>query len=409
VACVCRAFRPGDFGFAAAAGGPGAGQLHFAGRRDQQVKIRGHRVELAEVEVALQSAPGVAAAAVVLWTSGGQGTGADGQPEATQQQTLAAYVAPAAGGGATGLDLAAVAAYLERVLPAYMRPNRLLPLEQLPTLASGKLDRATLALPPHHPDSPCRAAAQLLRQARRRFHEPPSTRTEVELAALWAELLPKVPRGGRMDAGEEAVGGDMRGAEGREEEVVELVPQQPGLTDTFLSLGGDSLLTVSMVSRLRSRTRQSVSIAMVTRAATLRDLAVLVDQCASADAAAAAGGAGGAGGAGALEAEAEAAQSDESTSVEGVGEGRGTVGQYKETLPMIVESVAGVTSIQARESLAPSNTHTNQQLSLHCPSRPACCSTRPWRRAGRTSTWSSSCGRSTARCRASSSRTRGSC
>ena len=62
---VCRAFRPGDYGFVATADGLDAGQLYFSGRRDQQVKIRGFRIELGEVESAMLTHGGADAAAAL--------------------------------------------------------------------------------------------------------------------------------------------------------------------------------------------------------------------------------------------------------------------------------------------------------------------------------------------------------
>ncbi|MFI0720736.1 amino acid adenylation domain-containing protein [Streptomyces sp. NPDC021224] len=99
------------------------GQPEFLGRWDDQIKLRGHRVELGEIERVLLDAPGVAQAAVAV--HGGE---------------LAAYLV----GGA---DPAAVRAHAAGRLPRYMIPRDLVPLDALPLTFNGKLDRAALPAP----------------------------------------------------------------------------------------------------------------------------------------------------------------------------------------------------------------------------------------------------------------------
>jgi amino acid adenylation domain-containing protein len=94
------------------------GELYFAGRVDEQVKIRGHRVELSEIVAVLRAVPGVKDAAV-LYESG----------------RLSAYVSG---------RLAGVKESVERELPEHMRPQRVVEVAQLPVNANGKLDRAAL-------------------------------------------------------------------------------------------------------------------------------------------------------------------------------------------------------------------------------------------------------------------------
>ncbi|HEY4589269.1 MAG TPA: condensation domain-containing protein, partial [Thermoanaerobaculia bacterium] len=165
------------------------GALDFLGRGDQQVKIRGHRVEPGEVEAALRSHPGVAEAAVVARET------ADGK-------ALIAYGVPR-----EGADLPAdLREHLRAVLPEPMLPARLIPLPALPLTPNGKLDRRALAREP----LPEEAAGEDL--------TPPRTPLEERLAAIWREVL-----------GVERV----------------------GVHDDFLALGGHSLLAVRVLSRVQ--------------------------------------------------------------------------------------------------------------------------------------------------------------
>lgn len=163
------------------------GELEFLGRFDDQVKLRGYRVELGEIEAALRAAPGVlAAAAAVL--------GGDGPDR------LVGYVVPGPA------DEDGLRAALRRTLPSYMIPARIVGLEALPTLPSGKLDRKALPEPP-----PRAAAAQA--------PEAPGSPRERALAEAWRRLF-------HLDA----AGLDQ---------------------DFFTDLGGHSLLAAVMVSELR--------------------------------------------------------------------------------------------------------------------------------------------------------------
>ncbi|MFL6129416.1 MAG: amino acid adenylation domain-containing protein [Mycobacteriales bacterium] len=133
------------------------GVLDFLGRSDGQLKIRGFRVEPAEVEHALRRHPGVRDVLV----------GADGEGTARR---LVAYVVRPAGGAVTAAELRAHAAAL---LPGQLCPADYVLLDRLPLTGNGKLDRARLPAAP--------AAAAPVR--------PLATGTQRRLAALWSELL----------------------------------------------------------------------------------------------------------------------------------------------------------------------------------------------------------------------------
>ncbi|MGC5660304.1 amino acid adenylation domain-containing protein [Micromonospora sp. WMMD723] len=108
------------------------GLLHYVGRRDQQVKVRGHRIELGEIENAIATLPGVEEVAVVAC-----GDGLD--------RALHAFVVPASGVRLSSLD---VRRWCAERLPSYMIIDRLHAVEALPRTANGKVDRRSLGSRP---------------------------------------------------------------------------------------------------------------------------------------------------------------------------------------------------------------------------------------------------------------------
>ncbi|GAA2267733.1 hypothetical protein GCM10010430_61150 [Kitasatospora cystarginea] len=122
-----RMYRTGD----RAAFGPD-GVITFLGRADTQVKIRGHRVELGEIEHRLRSHPGVKEAVIQVRT------------DSAGDQKVVGYLIP--DGAAPSVP--ELRGYAARALPDYMVPNHLIFLTALPATANGKLDRAALPWPP---------------------------------------------------------------------------------------------------------------------------------------------------------------------------------------------------------------------------------------------------------------------
>jgi hypothetical protein len=104
------------------------GVLEFVGRRDHQVKIRGHRIELGEIESVLHGHPDVRQAVVTV-----HGTGA--------ASLLVGYLRPST------VDSSAVEAYARGRLPEHMVPRRWMPVAEIPMLHSGKVDRRALPAP----------------------------------------------------------------------------------------------------------------------------------------------------------------------------------------------------------------------------------------------------------------------
>jgi hypothetical protein len=132
------------------------GALHYLGRRDHQVKVRGFRVELGEVESTLRRHPTVTDAVAAVH----RGDGAGG--------LLVAWAATTAPGEA-------LRAFLAEHLPAHMVPARIVSLPELPQTAHGKIHRRAL------PDPLAARPATV--------HRAPRTPTERRLAAVWAEVL----------------------------------------------------------------------------------------------------------------------------------------------------------------------------------------------------------------------------
>ncbi|HZF09202.1 MAG TPA: amino acid adenylation domain-containing protein, partial [Thermoanaerobaculia bacterium] len=176
------------------------GELEFLGRADRQVKIRGHRVELGEVEAALAACPGVRAAAVVARERDGV-------------RRLVAYVAYTADAADLAEQTAAdLRTRLSRTLPEPMLPAAIVRLAALPLTPNGKVDLRALAALPALEDAEDAAAARAGAAERIAPRGP----VEELLAGLWAEVL-RLP--------------------------------EVGVHDNFFALGGDSILSLQVVAR----------------------------------------------------------------------------------------------------------------------------------------------------------------
>ncbi|WP_406841549.1 non-ribosomal peptide synthase/polyketide synthase (plasmid) [Streptomyces sp. AHU1] len=165
------------------------GELVFVGRVDEQVKIRGFRIELGEIESVLARCDGVAQAAVVV---------REDQPGVKR---LVAYVMPVGEGDAP--DPAVLRDHLVADLPDYMVPAAFVMVEELPLTPNGKLDRRALPAPDFGGSATSRA---------------PRTPREEVLAGLFTEVL-------RLES--------------------------VGIDDSFFDLGGDSIVSIQLVSRAR--------------------------------------------------------------------------------------------------------------------------------------------------------------
>ncbi|SCF61794.1 non-ribosomal peptide synthase domain TIGR01720/amino acid adenylation domain-containing protein [Streptomyces sp. Ncost-T6T-2b] len=190
------------------------GSLEYFGRADDQVKIRGFRIEPGEIAAVLGSLPGMAHATVVALSDG------------SDQSTLVAYVVPEPGVQA---DVEALRGQAAAVLPEYMVPSAIVPMESLPLTVNGKVDRAALPAPD--------VTAAVSGRA-------PRTDREALLCALVAELL-NLPR----------IGAD----------------------DDFFALGGDSIVSIQLVGAAR-RAGLRFSTRDVFRCRTVEALAAVAEQ-----------------------------------------------------------------------------------------------------------------------------------
>lgn len=175
------------------------GQIQCLGRADDQVKIRGFRVELGEIEAALCDQDGVGTAAVIL------------RPEDGIEQLIAFLVAE--GDVTAALDSRVLRTALKTRLPAYMIPNRIEIIAQVPRLLSGKIDRKALRVLP------------LQTVVNREASDEPQNPAEAILFGILNKLFPNTPI--QLDA------------------------------DFFDDLGGHSLLAAVLVSHLREHAQYS--------------------------------------------------------------------------------------------------------------------------------------------------------
>ncbi len=168
--------------------------IEFLGRADFQVKVRGFRVELGEIEARLSQHPAVLEAVVV--------TDAQLQPQNAAPTQLIGYVRPGPG---THIDDSDLRGYLRAHLPDYMVPSIIVVLDDFPRTATGKVDRRALPPPTPTDSSDVGFVAAV-------------TPTEQTLAEIWATVLKK-------------------GA--------------VGVHDNFFEIGGDSLLSIQIAARAR--------------------------------------------------------------------------------------------------------------------------------------------------------------
>ncbi|MDY7228257.1 amino acid adenylation domain-containing protein [Hyalangium sp. s54d21] len=187
------------------------GALEFLGRLDTQVKVRGHRIELAEVETALLSFPSVSKAVAVA------------REDSPGQKRLVGYVvAP------PELDMAVLRTHLTEHLPRYMQPSALVRLETLPLTLPGKIDRRALPAP------------STTRPGSEQSFVAPRSELEHTLGAIWQEVL-----------GVERV----------------------GVEDAFFDLGGHSLLLAQVRVRIRERLERDIGLVTLFQYPTIRQLA----------------------------------------------------------------------------------------------------------------------------------------
>ncbi|MEV7193316.1 amino acid adenylation domain-containing protein [Streptomyces sp. NPDC093510] len=209
-----RMYRTGDLARIDA-----RGRLHYLGRSDSQVKLRGIRLELGEIEALLASFPDVAVAAAAV-----RGSGAE--------QRLVAYVVHREGATPTDESLRA---HLAERLPGYMLPEVYVHLDELPLNRSGKIDRPRLP----EPADGRRESARTYTEAR--------TATERHVAEVWARVL-------TLD--------------------------RVGAHDNFFELGGNSVRLMGVLDALRE-TAEDLTLVDLFRHPTVASVAAHLDEAAA--------------------------------------------------------------------------------------------------------------------------------
>ncbi|GIJ24448.1 non-ribosomal peptide synthetase [Micromonospora lutea] len=224
-----RMYRSGDRGKRAA-----DGELYFTGRVDDQVKVRGFRVELGEVETRLESHPAVELAVAVL--GGGDAS----------SQHIVAYVTPA---GEQTMVAAQVREHARATLPEHMVPSAVVVLDRLPTLLNGKIDRKALA------ERASTAAAE--QRAVPHCAPPPTAGTPAAGGAVSAPSLEDL----------------LCGLVAETLDLTDVTPQ-----DNFFELGGHSVLAAKLASRMRKELGVTVPMRSVFEAESLAELAEIMAQ-----------------------------------------------------------------------------------------------------------------------------------
>lgn len=194
------------------------GRLAYLGRRDQQVKLRGFRIEPGEIEIVLREHPAVQEAVVIL------------REENAAHKYLAAYIVAQSDRQPTHQELQA---HLLKHLPRYMVPASFVYLEALPLTLNGKVHRQ--ALPAPDP-----AQGNLSNE-----FVAPETELQQQLSEIWIELL-HLP--------------------------------QVGIQDNFFELGGHSLLATRLMMRISSEFLVEVPLRMLFTAPTIAQLALVIEQ-----------------------------------------------------------------------------------------------------------------------------------
>ncbi|MDP7041611.1 MAG: amino acid adenylation domain-containing protein, partial [Gammaproteobacteria bacterium] len=203
-------YRTGDLGRYAP-----DGQLIFIGRRDAQIKVRGHRVEPGDIEVALAQHPEIERSVVIL------------REDEPGKPRLTGYCVPAPG---REPDMGTLRDYLLHLLPDYMIPAAFVMIREIPLTPNGKLDRNALPVPVWEADEETYVA--------------PTTETEQRIAAIWSDVL---------------------GVE------------QVGMHEDFFALGGHSLIATQLMARVRDAVGQELSLRTLFSNPTVAGLCAAVD------------------------------------------------------------------------------------------------------------------------------------
>jgi thioesterase domain-containing protein/acyl carrier protein len=192
------------------AGGDSGGVIEFLGRIDQQVKIRGQRVELAEIETRLTELPQIKQALLIAKEGIAPG-----------ERYLVGYIV-----GTGNINISELKLYLGKGLPAYMVPAYFVQLEKFPLTANGKVDIRALPEPAVVPG---------------RNYIAPGNELEEKLVNIWKEIL------------------------GKDIEV--------GVADNFFELGGNSLSLMQLASKINKAFKVEIPVSRLFKETTIREIA----------------------------------------------------------------------------------------------------------------------------------------
>ncbi|MCP4156073.1 MAG: AMP-binding protein, partial [bacterium] len=210
------------------------GNIEFLGRIDYQVKIRGHRVELGEIENRILTHPEIKEAVVLTHRSKGG------------DNTLCAYYVveniqqPEHGSGGRGEPRVrpsetAIRTYLTQFLPDYMIPSFFIQQEKIPLTPNGKIDRKALT------------GLKITKTEFQENYAAPESETEMALVQIWTEILEK-----------------------EKEEI--------GINTNFFQLGGHSLKATKMAARIEEKLAAAVPLAKIFRTPTIREIAAYIEK-----------------------------------------------------------------------------------------------------------------------------------
>jgi acyl carrier protein len=192
------------------------GNVEYIGRMDHQVKLRGFRIELGEIEAAIETQPQVRQAVVIV------------REDTPNDPRLTGYVTLREN---ENVDGRALRAGLASRLPEYMLPSQWVFLNEFPLTPNRKVDRRALPVPEN-------------KEASSALSAPPTSESEIKVAAIWQELLKH---------------------------------KNVGIHDNFFDLGGNSLLVVQLQSRLRKHLGCQISLVELFQKTTVSAIASYVD------------------------------------------------------------------------------------------------------------------------------------
>ncbi len=192
------------------------GQLEFLHRLDNQVKLRGFRIELEEIEALLSDHPALSESAVVV------------HEDDRQEKTLVAYYRL---NGTASLEPDHLRSFLSSRLPGYMVPSHFVRIDRLPTSVNGKIDRTALS------------REELTVQDSSVLHTSPANPIEKELLGIWRRLLKR---------------------------------SSIETTDNFFEIGGHSILAARMFAEIADRFKKVLPLSALFEAPTIRLLAKIV-------------------------------------------------------------------------------------------------------------------------------------